>query len=180
VKPSGLELISLYSMAFKGQAVDLATIPQHPKSEELICRIVRMIEGNLIFEGLDKPTRHALVLSMEECSVQPNQALITQGEPGDYFYVVYQGELECFVRTEGYPSPGRKVKDYHAGDTFGELALMYDCPRAATIVAKAPSRLYAIEKNTFQTLIQHKFMAERISPTEILTSVHGQSFSLFG
>ena len=57
------------------------------------------------------------------------------GDDGDYFYVLERGNAEVFVPKLG-PDP---VMTYSSGASFGELALMYNCPRAATVKVRAPS-----------------------------------------
>ena len=66
------------------------------------------------------------------------------------------GTFECFVKKvdDGLEDPrGRLVLSYAQGSTFGELALMYNTPRAATIVASSDSVLWAMDRYTFRSLI---------------------------
>ena len=66
------------------------------------------------------------------------------------------GTLECFVKKAGDGSEdprGRRVTSYAAGSTFGELALMYNTPRAATVVASSACVLWAMGRETFRTVI---------------------------
>ena len=63
---------------------------------------------------------------MEPCEYPAGAAVITQGEIGDYFYVVIAGNLDVL-------KDGQLVYQYGPGGFFGELALMYDCPRAASV-----------------------------------------------
>ena len=81
---------------------------------------------------------------MVEHCVAPGEAVITQGDAGDFFYIVDAGELECFVNRDGAEFPGVLVAEYRPGMTFGELALMYNTPRAATIIARTEASLFAI------------------------------------
>ena len=66
------------------------------------------------------------------------------------------GTFECFVKKadDGLEDPrGRLVLSYAEGSTFGELALMYNTPRAASIVASSDSVLWAMDRETFRTVI---------------------------
>ena len=66
------------------------------------------------------------------------------------------GTFECFVKKadDGLEDPrGKLVLSYAQGTTFGELALMYNTPRAATIVASSDSVLWAMDRYTFRTVI---------------------------
>merc|ERR1719359_69653 len=72
--------------------------------------------------------------------------VMTEGEPGDKFYIVEDGSC---VATKG----GTEVMTYKAGDYFGELALMRNQPRAATITAKGSLKLLALDRRTFKRLL---------------------------
>ena len=63
---------------------------------------------------------------MFDMQVEEGQHVINQGDNGDYFYVIESGQFDIFV--DGHP-----VGDIGAGAAFGELALMYSSPRAATV-----------------------------------------------
>lgn len=71
------------------------------------------------------------------------------GDIGDNFYVIEAGAFDIIVG-------GTKVADFGDGTpnmSFGELALLYNSPRAATVVARTPSRLWAIDRKTFRGIV---------------------------
>jgi hypothetical protein len=68
--------------------------------------------------------------------------IVRQGDPGDRFYLVVEGDVE--VTADGQP-----VSDLHAGEYFGEIALLRDVPRTASVRAKTPVVLYALEREDF-------------------------------
>lgn len=69
--------------------------------------------------------------------------IITQGDNGDFFYLVKSGHFNCFVDEN-------KVCEYISGQCFGELALLYDAPRAATVTSTADCELYKLERSVFR------------------------------
>ena len=75
-------------------------------------------------------------------TVPAGTAVVREGEPGDRFYVVDKGEVEILV--EGEP-PRREGE----GTYFGEIALLRDVPRTATVRALEPLRLFAVERDDF-------------------------------
>lgn len=105
---------------------------------------------------------------MKEVTVQAGTEVIVQGAVGDFFYVVEEGSFEVWVRgppTHEYTGPGqsithpgeeKKVATYGPGGSFGELALMYNAPRAATVVATSRSTMWALDRVTFRSiLVEH-------------------------
>jgi CRP-like cAMP-binding protein len=80
----------------------------------------------------------------------PGDEVIRQGDPGDAFYVIADGQAD--VVRDGTP-----VAHLGPGEHFGELALIDDAPRAATIVATTPMRLFRLERRGFERVIAEAF-----------------------
>lgn len=83
---------------------------------------------------------------MFERPVKAGEIVIQQGEEGDNFYVVDEGTFDIFIHD-------RKVIEVHPGGSFGELALMYNTPRAATVKAITDGTLWAVDRVTFRGII---------------------------
>lgn len=92
---------------------------------------------------------------------------MTQGDAGDYFYVVEKGSFDVYVNDSGALQPGpdgmgKKVGSVQAGGSFGELALMYNAPRAATVVsAEIACTLWALDRVTFRRILMESTFARR-------------------
>ena len=111
------------------------------KSAATVARIMGALQSNVIFSRLNEQQLTLLHHAMAEHHVPAGANVITQGEKGNHFYVVGAGELDAFVAapaTAAQAQPPRQqfVKTFSAGDMFGELALMYNCPRTASIQAR--------------------------------------------
>ena len=84
--------------------------------------------------------------------VNAGEYIIKQGEKGDKFYILDEGEAYAAkVFNEG--EEAKNVKDYKSGDYFGELALLKDEPRAASIIAKTDCKLLTLDRMAFKRLL---------------------------
>jgi len=178
--PSSSILARRTSVSAESIAVDSGVnevLPVYPKSAEQLRRIKAAIRNNFIFRDLDEEQEKGVLDAMQERKVVKNEVVIRQGDVGEYFYVVEAGRLNCYIRPEPLPpnwlsepdilqeSPhkftqpkhhpdlGRLVQECKAGSSFGELALMYGHPRAASILALEASDLWALDRITFRTII---------------------------
>lgn len=133
--------------------VNLNTMPRVEKSDEAVARIRSCIQKNVLMKALSKDYVDAIVLSMKEVTVNKGDNIITQGEAGDFWYVVDKGSFEAFKKMDDEEPPGKKVKEYGVGDSFGELALMYNQRRAASVIATDDSIVWAVQQVVFKQLI---------------------------
>ncbi|KAI8621947.1 camp-dependent protein kinase regulatory subunit [Chytriomyces sp. MP71] len=122
-----------------------------PKTDEQKARIQSSIKNNFLFRSCDEEQYRDVVDAMAEKKVPAGEEVIRQGGVGDYFYVVETGSLDVFVSKGG--NPPVKVYEYGDGGSFGELALMYNAPRAATVVATSACVLWALDRVTFRRIL---------------------------
>jgi MFS family permease len=101
--------------------------------------LLRRIE---IFAQLPEPVLERLAAGATAVSTAAGRAVVSQGEAGHHFYVIAGGRAE--VDVDGAPARG-----LGPGDFFGEIALLRDVPRTATVTAAEPLRLYAIARDDF-------------------------------
>ena len=80
-----------------------------------------------MFTALDQREKKIVIDAMDERRYSRGEAVITQGNSGDDLFVVDSGYLECFIKASGQQE--KIVKSYSQGDSFGELALLYNAPR---------------------------------------------------
>lgn len=130
-----------------------------PKGQDQCDRIRLSVGNNFLFKNLDEEQYQDVVNAMEEKHVSGGHTIIEQGAVGDFFYVVESGNFDCYIsKGDGPPS---KVTSYEAGGSFGELALMYNAPRAATIVATSDAVLWALDRVTFRTILMENTSRKR-------------------
>jgi MFS family permease len=101
-----------------------------------------LLRGVPLLALLPEPTLEALARSVVRVEAAPGEAVIREGEPGELFYIVESGEVEV-------TKDGRHVAALGAGDYFGEIALLRDVPRTATVTAKSETVLQALDRATF-------------------------------
>ncbi|KAJ3108559.1 hypothetical protein HDU97_000841 [Phlyctochytrium planicorne] len=130
-----------------------------PKTEEQRVRIQASIKNNFLFRSCDEEQYTDVVNAMSEKHVAAGEDVIVQGAVGDYFYVVETGSLDVFVSRNGQPAEWKF--NYGPGGSFGELALMYNAPRAATVRAQADSVLWALDRVTFRRILMENTSRKR-------------------
>ena len=99
--------------------------------------------------------RNLLIDAMFEKKCKAGDEIISQGDKGDYFYVVESGLYEVW-KSDNLKNPSlnsKKVFQYNEKGAFGELALMYNAPRAATVKAMKNGVLWAVDRSTFRHII---------------------------
>ena len=130
-----------------------------PKSREQRTRIENSIQNNFLFKSLDEEQHTDVVNAMTEKDCKNGDSIIQQGGIGDYFYVIESGSFHVFVSRNG--KPAIKVCDYGPGGSFGELALMYNAPRAATVTATSDSVVWALDRVTFRRILMENTNKKR-------------------
>ncbi|KAI0009950.1 camp-dependent protein kinase regulatory subunit [Xylariaceae sp. FL0662B] len=144
------------------------TPPSYPKTREQLNRLKKSIEGNFLFSHLDDEQNAQILGALQEKPIPAKGIkVITQGDAGDYFYVVEKGSFDVYVHDKGALQPGpdgmgSKVGTIYSGGSFGELALMYNAPRAATVVSAEPGcTLWALDRVTFRRILMESTFARR-------------------
>lgn len=124
-----------------------------PKSQEAKDAILDKINKSFMFSGLDENEKIIVVDAMEERKCYKKEAVIREGEEGDSLFVVANGTLTCTKVFKGNTEP-TFLKRYESGEAFGELALLYNAPRAATITSDDESLLYVLDRATFNHIVK--------------------------
>jgi cAMP-dependent protein kinase regulator len=123
--------------------------PVHPKSVSEEEFILEALKQNFVFSCVVQETLSPLMLAFEKYKASAGDTLIRQGDQGDYFYVLYAGKCNFQV-------DGKAVGEAGPGDSFGELALLYTCPRAATVQALTDVTVFRVDQKSFRYLLRYQ------------------------
>ncbi len=95
-----------------------------------------------IFRALPVPAIEGIAHSAVDVAMSAGETILSEGEVGDRYYAIADGTVEVL-------SGGTSVNTLGRGDGFGEVALVHDVPRTATVRASSDGRLFAIERDVF-------------------------------
>jgi MFS family permease len=95
-----------------------------------------------VFAPLPPVTLEQLASHLAQVRVSAGEAVFRQGDPGDRFYVIADGEVMV-------APVARQALSLGPGDSFGEIALLREVPRTATVIARTDAKLLALERDVF-------------------------------
>ena len=134
---------------FGAQLARIDATAERPGGTEL-----RILGSVPIFAPLPGVTLEHLATRLVPLRIEPGRIVVREGDPGDRFYVVAEGTLDV-------SEYGRTISELGAGGYFGEIALIRDVPRTATVTAKTPVVLYALDRDDFLSAVtSHEPSAE--------------------
>jgi cAMP-dependent protein kinase regulator len=169
--------VSAESLQPTNASSDNWTAPFHQKTQDQISRLQAAVSTNFLFAHLADEQSTQVLGALQERSI-PKEGIkvISQGDQGDYFYVVEKGNFDIFVNPSGKlengpDGLGNKVTTVGPGGSFGELALMYNAPRAATVVSTESSMLWALDRVTFRRILMDSAFQRRRMYEEFLSEV---------
>ncbi|XP_018905520.1 cAMP-dependent protein kinase type I regulatory subunit isoform X2 [Bemisia tabaci] len=125
-----------------------------PKDYKTMAALSKAIAKNVLFSHLDENERSDIFDAMFPVNFVSGETIIQQGDEGDNFYVIDQGEVEVYVNNELTTTIGD-------GGSFGELALIYGTPRAATIKAKTDVKLWGIDRDSYRRILMGSTIRKR-------------------
>merc|ERR1711990_596344 len=122
----------------------------NPKSDEQRTRLNTACNKVLLFNRLETEQFNTVLDAMFEFPAEPGQKIIAEGDDGDNFYVIENGVYDVYKNIDGEEV---KVASYDNKGSFGELALMYNAPRAATVTSVDGGTLWALDRQTYIRII---------------------------
>lgn len=159
--------VSAESMNPTATATENWTPPRYPKSAQQQERLRAAVMNNILFNHLDEEQTQLVLNALNEKPIPTGDIkVIEQGDAGNFFYVIEKGSFDVYVNPSGRIEPGpqgmgKKVASIGPGGSFGELALMYNAPRAATVVSTEGSTLWALDRMTFRRILMDSAFEKR-------------------
>jgi cAMP-dependent protein kinase regulator len=138
-----------------------------------------------MFSALEDKELRIVIDAIEEVKGNEGDVIIKEGDQGDCMYVLEKGSLDCTKVFAGQTEP-TFLKEYQPGEGFGELALLYNAPRAATITAKSEYIIWKLDRDTFNNIVKDAAAKKRekydnfLQTVEILKSMDPYERSKLG
>ena len=111
---------------------------------------ISLIQQIELFQGVQPTELEPIAQQMTESAYYDGEVVFLEGEPGDRLYLIFAGKMHAFVEREG------SIITYghlQMGECFGEMALVEDAPRSATVKSEGPSLCLSLSKEEFLRLI---------------------------
>ena len=137
----------------------------------LLSNEVELLRRVPLFSGMDPTKLKLLAYTSDVVTYRAGQVLFRRGDLGDAAYVIIRGDAEVSVRTETGDIPVAHLRD---GDFLGEIAILCDTPRTATVTASSELKALRIRKERFFELLRQfpemaveltRLLAERLTRT---------------
>ncbi|KAF4659450.1 hypothetical protein FOZ61_004719 [Perkinsus olseni] len=110
-----------------------------------------ILSKSFMFASVEEREMAVVVDAMAEVKLEAGVRVIKQGDDGDFLFVIEEGTLDCIKEIDGEE---KVVKTCESGDVFGELSLLYNCPRAAHVQSKDACVLWKLDRETFNHIVK--------------------------
>jgi len=151
----------VYGTALEQSPVELVKIVKSTQQKNFLREA---INNNEFLMHLSHEQVEGMIDYMKVVKDSSNSVIIKEGDVGDRLYILESGLLDV---SQGSISLGQ-IK---AGSVFGELAILYDCSRTATVTSKSTSKLWQLERKTYQTIMMTSANVKQTELTEALKKV---------
>ena len=148
------------------EETEVAQAAVEPKEPEIMASLIKALAAHPLFEFLSDPLRVKVAERMHAVKGVEGEDIIVQGDPGDNFYLVHDGKYEAYGKASG-----EALVTYNPGDGFGELALLYNSPRAASVRCTQAGTLYALGRITFRKEVMEHNSGVKVGLERFLTNV---------
>lgn len=169
-KHSGREVVTILQEFAKQEKSTILMVTHDNRILDVADRIVNMVDGQIVsdvmvgeteircefltkcklFESIPPSVLVCVAEQLQQETYSAGQAIITQGEAGDHFYLIRKGRVEVFVQDK---KQQKVVATLGEGEFFGEAALLTDQARNATVRALGEVEVYSLGKDEFRKVI---------------------------
>ena len=147
------ELFEVDKGTFDRVLADAAEVPEFAPTLHQVAELGELPS----FAHLGADQLLGLLRRGEWVNFSPGEVLMEQGQPGDDFYAIAAGQVEAVV-------DGQSVRTVGRGGFVGEMALLFDVPRTATVRALTPVRAFRLDREGFDGLVADAFKREKLRP----------------
>ena len=137
-------------------------------TEEDLDFIRSAMENTVLFHQLDPDVREAVAREMRRAEVSPEHRLIVEGDLGDTLYLVEEGIFDVLSRRNGVDV---KVNSKSRGDIFGEISLLFESPRTASVVSASGGTVWELNRARFRALTRKVAVESNLQNEVFLNSV---------
>lgn len=140
--------------------------PINDLSQAQKAELTKTLGSNFLFRQLDSSSKKTVIEALGKKEFKKGDEIIKQGDEGDFFYIIEKGTVDFYVN-------GNQVNSSSEGSSFGELALMYNSPRAATAVAASDLGVtcWALDRQTFRRILLERTFNRRLMYEDFLKDV---------
>ena len=140
------------------------------KPKDVADQLLKIVAKSPLLRALDPDQKDTIVKAFTgPLTKQAGDDIIVQGDIGDVFYLIESGDVDVYVAKKGEESV--KVHRYKPWDAFGELAIMYNAPRAATCRAASECKIWALDRVSFKVIVVAAAMQKRETYSKFLAEV---------
>ena len=140
----------------KEQMKNLTVIEKSPEVRE---ELLKVVAKSTMLKMLDEEQKNSIVNAFAGPIEKPaGENIIVQGENGETFYLLEKGSVDVYIKKGDEEI---KVHTYTPGDSFGELAIMYNAPRAATCRASEDCVIWSLDRVSFKVIVVAAAMLKR-------------------
>ena len=153
------------------ESMDAAKLKEHmsqlasiPKDVEVEKHLLEVISKSTLLKSLDGDQKDLIIKAFAgPVEVSKGEDIIVQGDMGDIFYLIEDGHVDVYIKKKDQNGDlvDTKVHTYSPGNSFGELAIMYNTPRAATCRAQTDCVLWTLDRVSFKAIIVSANMQKR-------------------
>ena len=127
--------------------------------------LYEIISKHFLLQTLTNQAKNEIIISMSLYGLKEGKTLYSQGNSGNYWYIVKSGQLNRYIE-------GKVIKTINEGDTFGEHALMNNSPRSNTVVAATDCKLWVLKRQVFRKILEFIFTSNYEQNMKFLNGVN--------